>query len=333
MTEKYPTTAFPAGVFTRFGSMGASDMDNFMSTDPERDIENWEVQSRLRMTRLLGAERLRHAAYWLKTSGIFHFQDLPTDPSPPPTPYGGVGTHKGIETTIANVLGIVRALRLRSFSYRTENDGKIIRHVAPRRGAKHEASSQGWSRPLDWHVDGAYRSVCGSGATDMAPAPRFIVWGVIYDQPPVPITFARLSDVLRLISGSDLSELMQPQFDILSPDSFQEHSVSENQPIVVKGNSRSYFSRFNGSKVRARCDAGQTALNHLKIALRNNSTVNRASLRRGDVIIMDNWSMLHTRPDFVPDWAGQDRWLLRVYAMEKGNLEKISGNEDERCFI
>lgn len=332
MTEKYPTTAFSAGVFTGSGSVAASGSDTFMSTDPERNIEYWEVQSKLRITRLLGAERLRQAAYWLKTSGILHFHNLPTDPSPPDTPYDGVGTHEGIETTIANVLGIVRALGLRSFSYRSENDGRIIRHVAPRRGAEHEASSQGWSRALDWHVDGAYRSVCGSGATDMAPAPRFIVWGVVYDRPQVPITYTRLGDVLRLISGSDLFELMQPQFDIMSPDSFREQTVSENQPIVVRSDSGGYFSRFNGSKVWARSDAGQAALERLKIALKCDSAANRSSLERGDVIILDNWAMLHKRPEFTPEWAGKDRWLVRVYAMKEENFKKISRNGEERCF-
>ncbi|WP_202325641.1 TauD/TfdA family dioxygenase [Mesorhizobium sp. 113-3-9] len=303
----------------------------FMATDPEKNIALWEEEGAKRMIGLLGSVRVEAARRSLDHSAHFHLTDLPVDANPPASPYERDPPSRRIAVCVANTIGMVGAMKLRSFAYQDENAGRILRHVAPNRHAANEASSQGWARALGWHIDGAYRPLNNStaGPTNLFPAPRYLFWGAIYDEPQVPITFACLSDVLQQLTHADIEVLGKPLFDVASPDSFGLPTTTRNVSVLSSDGSGGYFIRFNEDKISTTAVFAKNALDNLKNALRETPPRRELFFNRGDVIALDNWKTVHARPRFTPRWNSRDRWLVRIYATPPEMLVAL-GNES-RC--
>src|SRR5207247_1701635 len=103
--------------------------------------------------------------------------------------------------------GVLGLMGAQSFAYATENAGHVMRDVVARTDARHERSSQGWGEELPWHMDGAFRPMVESATSALSPAPRWLVFGVIYDTPRVPLTFISVDGVLKQLRRRDVLTL------------------------------------------------------------------------------------------------------------------------------
>lgn len=290
----------------------------FMEADPDRDPRRWESGAANRLERLLGQSQVGEIATALQRNDVIHLRGLPKDRVSPPTPYEGGPDMSSLPLTLANLIGVMAALGLRPFSYDCENDGRIVRHVCPRRAASGEASSQGWARELLWHADGAHRTLGDERDASRSPAPRWLCWAVIRGSPSIPITLVRLVDVLAMLDPTTIDALLQPEFVVGTPDSFRDRTEARSVPILVRDGIGGFYSRYNQALCRGTTTAACVALKAVAHTLADRRLVHHLPIEAGDIVILDNWRTLHMRPDFQPHWDGHDRWLLRIYGAESG---------------
>lgn len=290
------------------------------SIDPNEAPRIWERESGRRLRSCLSrvAGDLRDAA--VASRSVTCLRGLPFDAVPPPSPYRDESCWREIPLTLANVFGAVDLLGARSFAYARENAGRVVRNVVARIDAREEYSSQGWGRDLGAHMDDAFRAVDSFDAArffDRAPAPRWLVFGVIYDRPRVPLSVAPVSDVVRRLSAADVEALCRPEFDVQSPASFGGAQTVRGLPLLVADEHGGWFSRFDGLNCTASTTAARGALHAFAQTLDGTDVWHDIALRRGDVIILDNYRTVHKRSEYYPRWDGTDRWLVRVYAVPK----------------
>ena len=264
--------------------------------------------------RALAAFR-RGDAVSLHLGGLALAQDLPA----PPTPYQGQSRPEQIPLTLLKLFGLVRHMGARVIAYANEDGGRIYRDVAARQDAQDEFSSQGWAQRLPWHTDCAYRPLSDGAPhgrfADGSPAPRWLVFCVVHDEPAVPLTLVPARGVLARLAPSHLQALMQPEFDIASPHSFGPQQLSQALPLLLPDGRGGHLVRLNEQGCAGRTARARDALAALSEALQDPPGLQRIALRAGDLIVLDNWRAFHMRSAYTPRWQGRDRWLVRVYAV------------------
>jgi len=288
------------------------------SVDPNDDPELWERESGRRLRALLGSTADRVRSAMATNRSVVRISGLPRDPSPPPSPYHDESRWREIPITLANVFGAVDLLNARSFAYSQENRGRVVRNVVARIDARDEYSSQGWGRDLGPHMDDAFRAVGEpERPLDQAPAPRWLVFGVIYDRPRVPLSIAAVDEVVKRLATRDVEALCRPEFDVKSPASFGGPQVAHGLPILISDGRGGWFSRFDCLNCAGTTAAASNALDALSELLATPDVWEDVDLHCGDVIILDNFRALHMRSEYTPRWDGSDRWLIRLYAVPK----------------
>jgi L-asparagine oxygenase len=308
---------FPESV-TRLARRRANLLDRtqesmaFLDVDPNLCPRLWEDGSGHYLKQLIGSSMAELQSAFYFSRNVLHIKGLTPEHKRPSTPYGGHSLFSDIPTTLMNVFGTVRLMAARSFAYATENDGLVVRDVVARKDAGNEHSSQGWAYELTWHMDGAFRPLTEGGS--LSPCPRWLVFGVIFNTPNIPITFAALDEVLNRLGPSDIEMLSRPEFEVHSPESFLAQVVRTSVPILIPDGAGGYFSRFNKTKCFGRTPAARAALDSFADVLLEPGIRRNVELTPGDVIVLDNWRSLHMREAYTPSWNGTDRWLVRVYA-------------------
>ena len=171
--------------------------------------------------------------------------------------------------------------------------GQAIEALAPQKQASAKPRSLSVVHGLGsfpMHTDGAHR---------LQP-PRFLV--LVCASPgtsPVPTTLTRFGDLQ--ISAS-------------------EHASLEASPFLVRNGRRSFYSSICGrSRPFIRYDAGcmvpqgaeSEAMARLVARRARNASPTLVSWRSGDVLVIDNWNVLHGR-GVGPAETSPDRKLLRA---------------------
>ncbi|MBB2487888.1 TauD/TfdA family dioxygenase [Mitsuaria sp. WAJ17] len=291
------------------------------SVDPGRAPALWEhagaayLANRSPLALRAVAALRRDEAVSLHLTGL----GLPVDIPLPPTPYQGQSDPGSITLALLKLFGLVRHMGARVVAYTNEDSGRIYRDVAARQGAHDEVSSQGWAQRLPWHTDCAYRPLTdfdqGTGFADGSPAPRWLVFCVVHDKPAVPLTLVPATGVIARLAPQHRDALLQPEFDITSPQSFGPQLHSQGLPLLLSDGRGGHFVRLNELGCTGRTARAREGLAALSEALQDPPGLQRIALRTGDMIVLDNWRAFHMRSAYTPNWNGRDRWLVRVYAV------------------
>jgi L-asparagine oxygenase len=291
----------------------------FTEIDPNENQRAWELESRRYLRECIGPSVAELFSAFALCKNSLHLRGLPGEELPPKAPYTGRSNFTQIPQTLMNVFGVISLMGGHAFAYSTENHGNTIRDVVARSDAEFELSSQGWRHALPWHMDGAFRPILEtelSNAPDLAKAPRWLVFGVVYGSGEVPLIFIPVDAVLQHLSKSEIQALCQPEFDVHSSASFSPARICSGLPILVPNKRGGYFSRFNQIRCFGTTAAGRNALTSFSQILHEPEIHYRVDLQPGDVVVLDNWASLHMRVAYSPHWNGVDRWLVRVYAAQ-----------------
>jgi L-asparagine oxygenase len=289
--------------------------------DPSVDPHRWEVCGE-RWVAGMGGNPFSDLGSDLKlVSTALQIRGLPREDPAPPAPYRGQSNFFEIPVTLLNLFGVVRLIGAHAFAYGSENSGRIFRDVVARDDAREEYSSQGWALELPWHSDCAYRPLTEEsliGREGLSPAPRWLVFGVIYDSPRVPMIFTPVADVVARLSNKSVRALLKPEFNVASPQSFASSKVTHGVAILLADGAGGFFARLNQVGCSATTLEARRALSALSAVLAEPQIKRQIALKSGDVIVLDNWRSFHMRSAYQPKWDGSDRWLIRLYASPCG---------------
>lgn len=248
--------------------------------------------------------------------------DTPTDFLPVPSDAGVI---KGaLAATLLN-----RLLGLDTVSYGSENGGHPFVNLVPQdgKGRKARKSHDG----MRGHTDGV--SFPFPGTRDevvmrMAPAPDWVCLVCLRNPRAVPTRVVPVLPLLEQMPPQLLAALREPQFIIQAQGTFTKgmKDILGSAHIVDGGallvGDQNFVFRFSHSNVDPAPDAtpeAQEALDAVEAHCVANSQA--IALSPGDLLWVNNRRAIHGRGEVGLGSGGQERWLLRTYAIRPAIVE------------
>jgi L-asparagine oxygenase len=218
-----------------------------------------------------------------------------------------------IITPVKFLFSLFSILKVSPVSYIGENYGKTIRHVVPRISANKQVSSHGFVE-FNYHVDNPDLSLSGEDI-QISTCPEYLVLFCLRGSKSATTEIVELKDIIKKLSKNELKDSQKPIFDIKRPDSFEEKdNIVKNIPLIYKNNNK-YLSRYDYHNISSTQDEGVKLLDKFKSILDTKNISRKIIFKAGDVLIFKNQETLHKRSFFIPNYNGNDRWLLRVFGM------------------
>lgn len=249
-------------------------------------------------------------------------KDLPAQRRLVETPADGIVDNDAVRPAVGFLTGILRqACNVGAFSYLTENNGRILRAVAPVKRDAGKASSQGFDNDLGWHNDNTpcpmvFEPSFRLGRAPMNPLQGFVA---IKTRQDVPMEMASLDDFLFDLevehSADVILQLSKPVFGARWPDSHVDGGrvAIEGVPLIVADQKGHWHCRYHVANVFGCTPEARIALNKLHDATSAADPVVEVFSAPGDLIVYSNTRMMHRRRAFAPRFDGSDRYYVRVY--------------------
>ncbi|EHD0095428.1 hypothetical protein JZN58_000279 [Vibrio vulnificus] len=245
---------------------------------------------------------------------------LPVDSHLCATPYNGYVPPSKIPLASAIHIGIYQLAKIEPVSYQNENQGLLFRHVVPALNALNEKSSHGSTLTFGHHVDNPDLPLACEVVTDRSGCPEFLSLLALRADLKVRSNFILLDDLIAQLSRGVVNELCLPNFRINRPDSFGQ-SRSSRLPILVVGENGVMLCRYDKENTTPLTESAAAALVMLDAQLKNESLKQDMQYQPGDLLVIKNQRLLHSREGFKSRSDGADRWLVRMFGMS--TLERI----------
>jgi L-asparagine oxygenase len=246
-------------------------------------------------------------------------EGLPISGNLPPTqvPFGDDSL---VQTEDSLLLGAIETIGAHPIAYDYENNGRLMRNVAPLSRETETASSQGAKVALGWHTDNPWPFE--RKFLDRSPSPRFLCFFGLRvndgDGVPVPTEVLPIAEVLQRCPFPLVEQLMRSQFRVNPPESNDCEPLNDVPLLEVDSNGRPALLRFNADvgQIEGITPTASSAIDQFRSVLTDcEDLVINVVVEPGSVLIFDNYRVLHRRKSFDPgDNMSEARWLRRCYA-------------------
>ncbi|MFE6779570.1 TauD/TfdA family dioxygenase [Streptomyces sp. NPDC057702] len=276
---------------------------------------------------------------WLELTG------LPQAEDEVPTPRTGFCDESLL--TVPNLVhfGLLRLLGLDPVAYRWENEGRLVRNVAPSPDAAHSQTSWGYAAGLDWHTDDSVLDHRADGAAEES-IPHFLSFYGMRNTERVPTWLLSVDEALSGLSATTVAALRRPDFDVTAPESYAAAPVAGARRAVDQGADADAGGAAHDGGRAAAADrpplrtgvpllwtlpGGAMGLRYGPGRITGRTGAAREALARfaervagcegepimveaGGFHVFDNRRVMHRRLPFEPAAADHARWLRRCYA-------------------
>lgn len=206
-----------------------------------------------------------------------------------------------------NLISVCRGLGS-ALSYADEFEGAFVHHVRPVSGHQELQVSSGGVSSLFSHVEDSYH----------AWPPDYLILACVQTGPSMtPTTVAAVDlSMVKCLSDTARSVLSEPRFRFqycyLTDLAFQ---YSPAFPVLDQAHDGSLRVRYSELGLTlCESSAAKEALEEFRSAL---PEVTAVTLGPGDVLIIDNHCVVHSRPPYEPTFDQNDRWLRRAFAVKE----------------
>ncbi|MBY8888337.1 TauD/TfdA family dioxygenase [Streptomyces sp. PTM05] len=233
-----------------------------------------------------------------------------------PTPRDGFADENAL--TVPNLvhLGLLRLLGVTPVAYRWENEGRLMRNVAPRPGSAGALTSWGSTAPLDWHTDDSVLDHHdGAGPADAIP--HYLSFYGMRNEERVPTDLLDVDTVLAGLPRWTHDDLRRPEFAVSAPESYApadgDRPAREAVPLLWTLPDGHDAVRYGPGRITGRTTRAVRALTRFEQRL-GELEGGSVLVGAGDFHIFDNRRVLHRRVPFQPAAQETARWLRRCYA-------------------
>lgn len=265
--------------------------------------------------------------------GSLHLQkvfDAVTQLPDSPTDFVPLPACRPVHAARMTVLAINALLEQSPVSYGSENDGHLFVNLVAMSGAGRKAEKS--VKGMRGHTDAVSFPFPGQhdpGNIRIAPSPDSVCLVGIRNPDDVPTMIISLHEVLKQLSSNDIAELKKFQFLIKCQGTFLEgtkrelgspHQVDSTNVLVDTEDGAPWvrFSHSNVAPSFSAPDAAQAAIANMEAACL--SVAKPVVVKAGDVLIIDNRTMLHGRSEVGKEVGGNARWLLRSYGLARARI-------------
>lgn len=240
---------------------------------------------------------------------------LPIDSDLCATPYQGYLPPNKTPLASACHIGIYQLANISPISYQSENNGFLFRHVVPSIHSRNDKSSHGSTHTFGHHVDNPDLPLLSEEIEQKSGCPEYLSLMALRADLKVRSNFVLLDDILSNLSQGVIKALSQPHFRIDRPDSFGQE-VHTVLPLLTYDEEGTALCRYDRENTTPLNEQAAAALVMLDAQLKDTSLQNSINYQPGDLLIIKNQRLLHSREGFSPRDDGTDRWLMRLFGME-----------------
>jgi len=240
---------------------------------------------------------------------------LPIDSQLPPTPYQGYLGPDHLPLVNSLYLGLYQIAGIEPIAYENENSGQLFRHVVPASHARNEKSSHGSQHTFGMHVDNPDLPLIPESVSAISGCPEYLSLLAVRCDLKVRSSIALLDSVLKKLNRATIEQLCQPQFLISRPDSF-DNSNTTRLPVLLFAEDGTAYCRYDKENISPLTPEAAAALLMLDAELQKPENRIDTSFQPGDLMMLQNQRLLHSREGFQPREDGTDRWLVRLFGMK-----------------
>ncbi len=288
----------------------------FGGTVPDRDPWLFSRTGAKHLRNHLPATVLEQLTAWRREpTAWLTIRNLPQPSRTVPTPGDGFGDERALSVPNLVQFGLLELLGLTPVAYRWENEGRLVRNVAPRPGSGLARTSWGFGAALDWHTDDSVLDH-HDGAPPSCAIPHHLSFYGMRNQEGVPTDLLALDTVLRDLPAAVAEDLRRPEFTVRAPESYAADEGPlrrEHVPLLWTLPDGHRAVRYGPALVAGETPRAADALARFeeRLARRDGESV---LIGAGDFHLFDNRRVLHRRVPFTPAAPGAARWLRRCYA-------------------
>ena len=228
-------------------------------------------------------------------------------PPTPATDEEADGLLDSMQDTIANFLDVV--LRYGNIvGYAQEQDGRLLQHVFPKKDSETRQISGSSKAELHLHTEAAFHPY----------KPDYVALMCVRGDASAATVYSSLEEVLPTLSTFAINELYQPHFVTSVDESFRARGESDQHitmPVLRMDKDGKRTLVFDAGLMTGTRPAANVALAEFKEAAA--AKAREVTLEAGDILILDNRTIVHGRRPFTPRYDGTDRWLLRALIREE----------------
>lgn len=258
------------------------------------------LPSRIRWT-------LRQFAARGSASGILVLANVPIGAVPETPPDNSA--HVGERTLLARAQAIINHAIGHMIAYEAEGDGRLFQDMVPKRTAAVTQTSLGFGVELELHTEQAFSKL----------KPDWVSLACLSGHDQAKTYVLPVSDLLPLLSEAEASLLREPLWVTGVDESFRVggHAFIEGDirgPMPILGGSREDPSIvLDQDLMLGTTDQAEQLFRRLLdlYVLHRRTHV----LHPGEVLLLDNRRAVHGRSPFQPRWDGQDRFIVRSFAV------------------
>lgn len=215
----------------------------------------------------------------------------------PPTPST---LFANLPTPLADSILISKSLEFGyPFAFKQEQNGNLIQDIVPVQQLEDKQISNSSKAELDMHTETAFHRYI----------PSYVLLLCLRGDITAQTTYAQKDDVISLLSNDVKKVLKSDMFTTTIDASFQS-SHHRNQKIrrQILSNDESILV-FDSSAMQPLTDESGDALNKLKKAI--DKSKKSMALKDGELLVINNQTVVHGRGSFQARYDGTDRWLKR----------------------
>ena len=204
---------------------------------------------------------------------------------------------------LTSELTLLAAIRLlgHPIGYLPEHGGDLVQNIFPTKDSATRQVSTSSAAELMFHTEAAFHP----------HMPRWIGLLCIRGDNNAHTTFASIRDIVRTLENETLEQLRKPEYRCGVDESYGTgRTIGTARPVLWGPNGGEYLW-FDADLCIADTTEGSRALDALREATR--ACQGAVTLRKGDLLIIDNYVAVHGRSPFLARFDGTDRWLQRGF--------------------
>jgi Fe(II)/alpha-ketoglutarate-dependent arginine beta-hydroxylase len=189
-----------------------------------------------------------------------------------------------------------------AMGWSNQRNGGLINNIIPLKSDGAEQLSTGSLVELDWHTEEAFHPYRAD----------YLALMCLRNHDNVPTVVASVCDIQ--LDAAVKEVLFEERYVFETDKNFSGTASGEpKKEAVLFGDFSAPYIRIDPSFMKVASSDDTRARNALDIiAEAIKSKLQDVSLNQGDVIIIDNYRVVHGRKSFVPKFDGKDRWLKRI---------------------
>ena len=261
---------------------------------------------------------------WLIFNNCFGTDTIPSTPVDDCPP-----SNESWKIPAATLMGLLSLTGHRVASYKDEMNGRLAHMVMPsKNNALYKTRSTKQLLPHTEVVNGLWSEEVYENASNHYITPDVFGLASIRNPTSCATRVWYLRDILDNLSYSTVQDLMRNEFKASSQSSFDVHHSIEGVSVISSFNN-ALSIRFSYTKLTGMTARASHALNQLKSYLDNEQAAQRIVLQPGQVLILNNRTLLHGRDNLQSHamFDGNDRWLIRMYGFSNDGWRKLPKRE------